>query len=93
MRLPKFGFSSRKNNYLKEVNVKNIDGLKTVTLETLKENKIIPKSVKKVKIFGTFDLESKVNVEGIKVTKGAKESIEKAGGSIVEAKKITKKES
>jgi len=47
MRLPKFGFSSRKNNSLKEVNVKNIDGLKTVTLETLKENKIIPKSVKK----------------------------------------------
>lgn len=82
MRLPKFGFSSRKNNHLKEVNVKNINGLETVTLETLKENKIISKSVKKVKIFGTFDLDSKVNVEGIKVTKGAKESIEKAGGSV-----------
>jgi large subunit ribosomal protein L15 len=51
-------------------------------LETLKENKIISKSVKKVKIFGTFELDSKVNVEGIKVTKGAKESIEKAGGSV-----------
>lgn len=82
MRLPKFGFSSRKNNHLKEVNVKNINGLETVTLETLKENKIISKSVKKVKIFGTFELDSKVNVEGIKVTKGAKESIEKAGGSV-----------
>ena len=57
-------------------------GLETVTLETLKENKIISKSVKKVKIFGTFELDSKVNVEGIKVTKGAKESIEKAGGSV-----------
>ena len=43
MRLPKFGFSSRKNNHLKEVNVKNINGLETVTLETLKENKIISK--------------------------------------------------
>ena len=93
MRLPKFGFSSRKNNYLKEVNVKNIDGLKTVTLETLKENKIIPKSVKKVKIFGTFDLESKVNVEGIKVTKGAKESIEKAGGTVSEISKDVTQES
>jgi len=93
MRLPKFGFSSRKNNYLKEVNVKNIDGLKTVTLETLKENKIIPKSVKKVKIFGTFDLGSKVNVVGIKVTKGAKESIEKAGGTVSEISKDVTQES
>ena len=84
MRLPKFGFSSRTNNHLKEVNVKNINGLETVTLQTLKEHKIISKSVKKVKIFGTFDLESKVNVEGIKVTKGAKESIEKAGGTVAE---------
>ena len=84
MRLPKFGFSSRTNNHLKEVNVKNINGLETVTLETLKEHKIISKSVKKVKIFGTFDLESKVNVEGIKVTKGAKESIERAGGTVAE---------
>ena len=84
MRLPKFGFSSRKNNHLKEVNVKNIDGLDLVTLETLKEIKIISKAVKKVKIFGTFDLSSKLNVEGIKVTKGAKESIEKAGGSVAD---------
>ena len=84
MRLPKFGFSSRTNNHLKEVNVKNINGLEKVSLETLKEHKIISKSVKKVKIFGTFDLESKVNVEGIKVTKGAKESIEKAGGTVAE---------
>ena len=82
MRLPKFGFYSRKNNYLKEVNVKNIDGLDLVTIETLKEKKIISKSVKKVKIFGTFDLTSKINVKGIKVTSGAKESIEKAGGTV-----------
>ena len=89
MRLPKFGFSSRKNNHLKEVNVKNIDGLDIVTIETLKEKKIISKAVKKVKIFGTFDLTSKVNVEGIKVTKGAKASIEKAGGTIAELKEKT----
>jgi large subunit ribosomal protein L15 len=89
MRLPKFGFSSRKNNHLKEVNVKNIDGLDLVTIETLKEKKIISKAVKKVKIFGTFDLTSKVSVEGIKVTKGAKASIEKAGGTIAEIKEKT----
>ena len=48
MRLPKFGFSSRVNNNFKEVNVKNIEGMSVVNLETLKENKIISKSVKKV---------------------------------------------
>ena len=36
-RLPKFGFSSRVNNSFKEVNVKNIDGLEIVSLESLKE--------------------------------------------------------
>lgn len=98
MRLPKFGFSSRKNNYLKEVNIKNLNGMEVVSLATLKENKIIPNSVKKVKIFGTFDLESKLTVEGIKVTRGAKASIEKAGGTVSEVEqnvetKDSKKES
>ena len=83
-RLPKFGFSSRVNNSFKEVNVKNIDGLEIVSLESLKEKKIIPKRITKVKIFGTHELQSKITVKGIKVTKGAKESIEKAGGAVEE---------
>ena len=68
MRLPKFGFTSRTNNYL----------------ETLKDKKIISKSVKKVKIFGNYEVKSKLSIEGIKVTKGAKDSIEKAGGKILD---------
>ena len=83
-RVPKFGFSSRKNNLLKEVNVKFLEGLTDVTLDSLKEKKIISKKVKKVKIFGNTEISSKVNVVGIKVTKGAKLSIEKAGGSVSE---------
>lgn len=83
-RLPKFGFSSRVNNSFKEVNVKNIDGLEIVSLESLKEKKIIPNRITKVKIFGTHELQSKITVKGIKVTKGAKESIEKAGGAVEE---------
>ena len=84
MRLPKFGFSSRVNNSSKEVNVKNIEGMEVVNLSTLKENKIIGKSITKVKIFGDTQIESKVKVEGLSVSKGARASIEKAGGSIVE---------
>ena len=87
MRLPKFGFSSRVNNYFKEVNIKNIDGMKLVNLETLKEKKLITKSVKKVKIFGNTKINSKISVEGIACTKGAKLSIENAGGKIIDVKK------
>ena len=90
MRLPKFGFSSRVNNNYKEVNVKNIDGMELVNLLTLKENKIVSKSTKKVKIFGNTNIASKVTVEGIKVSKGAKEAIENAGGKVVEDKMIEK---
>ena len=85
MRLPKFGFSSRVNNYSKELNVKNLNGMDLVNLKTLKEGKLISKSVQKVKIFGNTKLESKITVEGILVSKGAKESIEQAGGKVVEA--------
>ena len=86
MRLPKFGFSSRVNNNFKEVNIKNIDGMETVNLETLKENKLIGKSIKKVKIFGNTAVTTKITIEGINLTKGAKESIENAGGKIVVTK-------
>jgi large subunit ribosomal protein L15 len=85
MRLPKFGFSSRVNSHSKELNIKNLNGMGLVNLETLKENKLISKSVKKVKIFGNTVLDSKITVEGISVSKGAKESIEKAGGKVVDA--------
>tara|TARA_B100001057_G_scaffold210896_1_gene211398 strand:- start:2173 stop:2679 length:507 start_codon:yes stop_codon:yes gene_type:complete len=84
MRLPKFGFSSRVNNNFKEVNIKNINGMEIVSLETLKENKLISKSVKKVKIFGDTPVDTKITVEGINVTKGARSSIEKAGGKIID---------
>ena len=83
MRLPKFGFSSRVNNNFKEVNIKNIDGMETVNLEILKEKKLVGKSIKKVKIFGNTAVTSKITIEGINLTKGAKESIENAGGKIV----------
>ena len=83
-RVPKFGFSSRTNNVLKDVNIKLLEGMSEVSLETLKEKKIISKKIEKVKIYGNTELSSKINVIGIKVTKGARESIEKAGGSIQE---------
>jgi len=74
-RVPKFGFSS---------NVKLLEGMTEVSLVTLKANKVISKKIEKVKIFGNTELSSKVNVVGIKVTKGARVSIEKAGGTVAD---------
>ena len=81
-RLPKFGFSSRVNNALKQLNLRDVAHLDSVSMATLREHKVIGKSVEKVKIFGEFELTKAISVEGIKVSKGAKASIEKAGGKV-----------
>ena len=90
MRLPKFGFSSRVNNFSKDLNIKNINGIELINLNTLKEHKLISKSVKKVKIFGNTEINSKLTVEGIQVTKGARKSIESAGGKIIDPESVNK---
>ena len=57
--------------------------MKLVNLETLKEKKLISKSIKKAKIFGNSEIDTKVTVEGIALTNGARVSIENAGGKII----------
>lgn len=53
-----------------------------LTLEALKENKIIDKRFKKAKIINKGKLSKKVNVSGIKVSASAKKEIEALGGSV-----------
>jgi large subunit ribosomal protein L15 len=64
-----------------------------VNLDTLKANRVISQATKKVKIFGICEISQPMNVTGILVTKGAKESIEKAGGTVapIETKPIKEK--
>jgi len=83
-RIPKFGFSSRVNRGSKEVNLKNIAFMAEVNLDTLKANRIISQATKKVKVFGVCEISQPMTVSGILVTKGAKKSIEDAGGKILE---------
>ena len=91
-RIPKFGFTSRVNRGTKEVNLKNIASMSEVNLETLKANRVISQATKKVKIFGVCDISQPMSVTGILVTKGAKESIEKAGGTVASVEKKPIKE-
>jgi large subunit ribosomal protein L15 len=54
----------------------------TVTLESLKEKKVVKSRVENVKILGQGELGKKLTVQGLKVSKGAEEKITAAGGTV-----------
>lgn len=54
----------------------------TVTLESLKERKVVKKRTEYVKILGQGELSKKLTVQGLKVSKGAEEKITAAGGTV-----------
>jgi len=84
-RLPKIGFTSRNNDTARvRLSELNFKGNENITIESLKEKKIISHSAKKVKVFLSGTLDSKVNLKGIMVTAGVKKIIEELGGKITE---------
>lgn len=86
MRIPKFGFRSRIGMVTAEVRTSELNQLDTdeVTLDSLKAANVVRRDMKRVRIMLSGDVTKEVKVSGedIKVTKGAKEAIEKAGGSV-----------
>ena len=85
-RLPKFGFTSRKSFVTDEVTLTEIAKVEgdTVSLETLKAANLIKKDVLFVKVIKSGEVSRAVTVSGLKVTKGAREAIEAAGGKVEE---------
>ena len=83
-RLPKFGFTSRKAMTTAEVNlaeIAKVDG-DVADLATLKAAGLIRKNILAAKVIKSGEISRKVTVKGLKVTKGAREAIEAAGGNI-----------
>lgn len=72
MRLPKFGFTSRVSRVSESINVKNLEGVKKISIDNLKKLGLIKKSTLKVKIFGEGKLADKPTDENIKLSKGVK---------------------
>lgn len=72
MRLPKFGFTSRVSRVSESINVKNLEGVKKISIENLKKLGLIKKSTLKVKIFGEGKLAEKPTDENIRISKGVK---------------------
>ncbi|WP_027159784.1 50S ribosomal protein L15 [Methylobacter luteus] len=83
-RLPKIGFTSRVNKFSAEVRLSELSTLNadTVDLKVLIEENIVPAFTKKAKIIKSGEVNKAVTVKGLKVTGGAKESIEAAGGKV-----------
>ncbi|WP_414828640.1 50S ribosomal protein L15 [Alteromonas sp. H39] len=85
-RLPKFGFTSRKGMVSDQVTLTEIAKVEgdTVSLETLKAAGLVKKEMQFVKVVKSGEVSRAVTVSGLKVTKGAKEAIEAAGGKVEE---------
>ena len=67
---------------LNEIEAKYADG-ETVSVATLREKGILKGKNKTVKILGEGEITKKLTVDMEKISAGAKEKIEKAGGKIV----------
>jgi len=90
-RLPKRGFNSLNKNKVAILNLKKIQALidkkvisetDTLNLETLKKLKIVGNNFNKMKILGSGELKSKINISIDFISNSAKEKLEKSGSKI-----------
>ena len=83
-RLPKVGFTSRMAKYSAELRLHElaIPEADVIDIAVLKDLNLVPAFATKVKVIKSGELDKAVKLKGIAVTKGAREAIEKAGGSI-----------
>ena len=86
IRMPKFGFYSRKGTVTAEVRLSEIAKVEgdVVDLNTLKQAGVITKGMQFAKIVLSGNIDRAVTVRGVGVTQGARAAIEAAGGKIEE---------
>ncbi len=85
-RVPRFGFRSRIGAVTAEVRVGELDKVTgdEITLESLKSANILSKDVKRAKVFQSGEIHRALTIKGLRVTRGARAAIKKAGGTIVD---------
>ncbi|AQS35596.1 50S ribosomal protein L15 [Shewanella benthica] len=86
IRLPKFGFTSRKALVTAEVRISELAKVNgdVVDLNALKDANLVTRNIQFAKIVLSGTIERPVTVKGLKATKGARAAIEAAGGKIEE---------
>jgi len=84
-RLPKFGFTSLKQQVTAEVRLSELTHVEgEITLESLKAANVVRKDMIRARIILSGDVARAVTVKGVVVTKGARAAIEAAGGKVEE---------
>ena len=85
-RLPKRGFNSPMAKFSAEVRLSDREKLKetAIDLGVLKNAGVVPAHTKQAKLIKSGKLTRKLELSGLGVTKGAREAVLAAGGSIAE---------
>jgi large subunit ribosomal protein L15 len=83
-RLPKYGFTSRIARTTAQIRLHELSNVTAdvIDLDALKQADLIKDDVLRARVFLSGTIEKAVKVKGLAVTKGAREAIEKAGGSV-----------
>ena len=85
-RLPKYGFTSRIARTTAQVRLGELNKVSSdvIDLQALKDANVIRDDVRRVRVFLSGELGRAVTLKGIAASKGAREAIERAGGSVQE---------
>lgn len=85
-RLPKRGFNSLTQKDTARIRTSELIlvDAEVVDILALKAAKLVPATVKAVKVYLSGEVTAKVQVQGLLLTKGAKAAIESAGGKVLE---------
>ncbi|MDP2248079.1 MAG: 50S ribosomal protein L15 [Nitrosomonadales bacterium] len=85
-RLPKRGFVSLTKNDTARVRTSELITVEAevIDLLALKAAKVVPASVRSVKVYLSGDVTRAISVQGLLLSKGARAAVEAAGGKIVE---------
>lgn len=83
-RLPKFGFTSQKSLFRDEIRLAELNKIEgsEVTMETLRQARLIAGNIKDVKIILAGEIIRPMTIKGLKITKGAQAAVEAAGGKV-----------
>ena len=85
-RLPKVGFNSRLARVTDEIRLHELNNIDAdiIDIAALQKANLISKEIQRVKVMASGKIEKAVTLKGIRVTKGAREAIEAAGGKVEE---------
>src|SRR5574337_600250 len=85
-RIPKSGFKSKIAKTVDEVRLEELLKIKEapIDMDVLRRYHIISNVIERVKVIGNPEIKETLHLKCILVTKGAKASIEKAGGKVEE---------